>query len=343
MNKVRKRKFVMIVLSLITVVGLNLAYLPVSAATTTKSITITTGSDINPFIRVAMHKRTFQSGGPFTVRGEINISKYQRKKGDANVFINIVDGRDPTQMVVWMNTWHAVTDGWAELTDSNGEYITFGNIDSVLISGAFENFGLLQFGSYYVDGVISFRNFRILNAGGNVVYSWDADPNLKDITNLKNAEGDTVFALTFGDGSAVFDVADVPLGDDPGTPTASPTPTKGAVYESDPVSSAPASSAAASEPEPSVSEVSEDVSSDEEISDMSETSETTSSDEEISDESSDAVSDVPQGSSQSVVSDPGDQPGRNPLVWIIPAVLAVAAGAGALIWYFKKGKKNIGG
>lgn len=186
------------------------------AEETAKMITITTKTDINPFIRIGLHKRTFATGGPFTVRCDMKIDSFQKTKPEGHIFVNIVDGRDPdpNNMVVWLNQYRKTTDGWIEMTKEDGSYITFNNIDKVLISGAFEEFALLQFGALYTKAVVSFRNFRVFNAAGDIVYSWNTDPYFKGLTNLKDFGGDTAFALTFGDGSATYVVSDSPLSGD---------------------------------------------------------------------------------------------------------------------------------
>ena len=175
--------------------------IPVSASES-RVITITTNSDINPFIRVPLYSSTFKSGGPFTIRCEVNVVSFSKTKTDGNIFYNITDNRDETQQNVWMNAFSKKTDGWIEMVDYQGEYITFNNINKVLISGVFEDFALFQMGVYYGKATVAFRNFRILNAAGEVVYSWDTDPNLNGITNLKDAPPDGISAETFGDGSA---------------------------------------------------------------------------------------------------------------------------------------------
>ncbi|MEG1886804.1 MAG: hypothetical protein RR177_01645 [Oscillospiraceae bacterium] len=198
-----------------------------------KVITITTNSDINPFIRVGLHKRTFSSGGPFTIRCDVKVTQFQKTKSDGHIFYNIVDGRDPNQMTVWCNQVIKKTDGWVEMVDDKGKYITFNNIDKVLISGAFESFALFQMGVYYGKANVSFRNFRVLNAAGNIVYSWNTDPNFDNITNLKEIQGDTMFALTFGDGSADIIVSE---GDSAATDTSSDS---GGDYEEGPTTPQP--------------------------------------------------------------------------------------------------------
>lgn len=186
------------------------------AEETAKMITLTTKTDINPFIRIGLHKRTFATGGPFTVRCDMKIDSFQKTKPDGNIFVNIVDGRDPdpNNMTVWLNVYRKATDGWVEMTNEDGSYITFNNINKVLISGAFEEFALLQFGAYYTNAVVSYRNFRVFNAAGDIVYSWNTDPYFKDVTNLKDFGGDTAFALTFGNGTASYEVSDAPLSGD---------------------------------------------------------------------------------------------------------------------------------
>ncbi|HQD38314.1 MAG TPA: hypothetical protein PK687_05285 [Candidatus Avimonas sp.] len=214
----KKSKLAIMAAALLLVLSV-LSFIPASGATTHKMVTITTNTDINPFIRVALHNRTFSSGGPFTIRCEVNVQQFQKTAIDGNVFYNIADGRDPNQMVVWVNHFSSKTNGWIEMKDYNGQYITFNNIDRVLISGVFEPFGLFQFGVYKAKAVVSYRNFRILDAAGNVVYSWDTDPSFQNLTNLKEYEGDTVFTLTFGDGSARYDVTDSEDGSQPSATT----------------------------------------------------------------------------------------------------------------------------
>ena len=70
------------------------------AADKTKEITITTNTDDNPFLRVALYSSVFKTGGPFTVRCEMKIDSYTPNKSDANIFVNIADGRDSKQEVV---------------------------------------------------------------------------------------------------------------------------------------------------------------------------------------------------------------------------------------------------
>ena len=184
-------------------------------AATTKEITLTTNSDDNPFIRVPLYSSLFKTGGPFTVRCEIKIDSYTATKSDANIFVNIVDGRDSSQMTVWLNTWKRKTNGWTEMKTDKGGYITFDNINKVQISGAFEDFGLLQFGSYFAKSVIHYRNFRILNAAGEVVYSWDEDSKIAVGNDIRDLETNTIYAETFGNGSADYIISESGSGSDP--------------------------------------------------------------------------------------------------------------------------------
>ena len=199
--RIRKLAVVLLVLSMLT--GM-LGGFSAFAADKTKEITITTNTDDNPFLRVALYSSVFKTGGPFTVRCEMKIDSYTPNKSDANIFVNIADGRDSKQEVVWLNTWKRKTSGWVEMTDENGAYITFENINKVMISGALEDFALLQFGSYYVDSVIHYRNFRILNAAGSVVYSWDDDSSIEVGEDVRDLETRNLYGLTFGDGSADY-------------------------------------------------------------------------------------------------------------------------------------------
>lgn len=245
-------------------------------AATTKEITLTTNSDDNPFIRVPLYSSLFKTGGPFTVRCEIKIDSYTATKSDANIFVNIVDGRDSSQMTVWLNTWKRKTNGWTEMKTDKGGYITFDNINKVQISGAFEDFGLLQFGSYYAKAVIHYRNFRILNAAGEVVYSWDEDSKIAVGNDIRDLETNTIYAETFGDGSADYIISESDGGDGPTVTdpivtdppvTQTPTdPTPGKTDPTDPDPTAPTDPTDPIESGDTTSEASTDTTSAEESS-----------------------------------------------------------------------------
>lgn len=224
-------------------------------AATTKEITLTTNSDDNPFIRVPLYSSLFKTGGPFTVRCEIKIDSYTATKSDANIFVNIVDGRDSSQMTVWLNTWKRKTNGWTEMKTDKGGYITFDNINKVQISGAFEDFGLLQFGSYFAKAVIHYRNFRILNAAGEVVYSWDEDSKIAVGNDIRDLETNTIYAETFGNGSADYiisesDGGDAPIVTDPPTtpPTSNQSTTDPSNNKTDPTDPDPTASTDSTDP-----------------------------------------------------------------------------------------------
>lgn len=90
--RIRKLAVVLLVLSMLT--GM-LGGFSAFAADKTKEITITTNTDINPFLRVALYSSVFKTGGPFTVRCEMKIDSYTPNKSDANIFVNIADGGIP--------------------------------------------------------------------------------------------------------------------------------------------------------------------------------------------------------------------------------------------------------
>lgn len=92
-----------------------------------------------------------------------------------------------------------------------------------MISGALEDFGLLQFGSYYVDSVIHYRNFRILNAAGSVVYSWDDDSSIEVGEDVRDLETRNLYGETFGDGSADYIISESEAGGDGPAVTDPPT------------------------------------------------------------------------------------------------------------------------
>ena len=369
MTKLTARKLLALLMALCLSVTLCLGGLTASAAEkTTKMVTITTNSDINPFIRVALHADTFKSGGPFTVHCEMNISEYQRTKSDANVFVNITDGRGEAegQLNVWLNTWHSKTDGWVDMVDYDGNPITFDNISVVLISGMFEKFALLQFGSYYAKGTISYRNFYITNAAGDVVYSWDTDPYWQNIegNNLKNFAGNTAFALTFGDGSASYIVSDVPVDseetpeisssidtpdyedeeEEPASKPAEETSKKPA----EETSKKPETSSKPAEEESSVSEgdgeyedESQDTASDPTNEDESQTTDTSTPADDASTPAEDTSKpDADQDTDAPADSDEDDDKEGNPLTWalIVVAALLLAA-VGVIVWLVLKNKK----
>lgn len=71
--RIRKLAVVLLVLSMLT--GM-LGGFSAFAADKTKEITITTNTDDNPFLRVALYSSVFKTGGPFTVRCEMKIDSY---------------------------------------------------------------------------------------------------------------------------------------------------------------------------------------------------------------------------------------------------------------------------
>ncbi|MDD2361628.1 MAG: hypothetical protein PHH84_01520 [Oscillospiraceae bacterium] len=199
-------------------------------AQTTKQIVITTNTDDNPFIRVFLNSSLYKTGGPFTIKAEMKIENFKKRKADANIFINIQDGREKGVAVTTLNTWAKNVD-WFEIKTKEGEYITFDNIDKVLIDSTLQPYGLLNTGAIYCNATISYRNFRIYNAANKVVYSWDTDKDFQGLTNLKNIKSPepVVFGLSFHDGSGTFTVSDVDLSG--GTPTNTTTKKEGGIYE----------------------------------------------------------------------------------------------------------------
>lgn len=230
MMRQRTKKIAALFLALCVMLG-TMGSFSAFAAETTKMITITTDSDINPFIRFFMHNKLFSTGGPFTVKCEMNIQEFQKIKPNGCMFVDIMDGRDKTKSVITLNTWAKKTDGWVEMKTKEGQDITFNNIGKVLIDSKLQPYGLLNFGALYAKGVVSYRNFRILNAAGELVYSWDTDADFQKMKNLKENDNPEplVMACTFGDGSGVYVVSDSEKGSS-NVPTTPPT-SDGPVYE----------------------------------------------------------------------------------------------------------------
>jgi hypothetical protein len=140
---------------------------------------------VNPFIRVFTQKKLFATGGPFTVRMEMKIEGFRRMDTEhvPSAFVNMNNEKtflDSSQMSQW--TVSANTNGWEDIKRPNGNYITFSNVNpGAIIDGTMQPYYLINFGLFYAKANMFIRNFRILNAAGVVVYSWDTD---NDFTKL---------------------------------------------------------------------------------------------------------------------------------------------------------------
>ena len=223
--------------------------------------TATTAAE-NPFIRLHMQKAVYQTGGPFKVKFEYKITDFKRMNAQKQptFFVNIHSkevATDPNAFGQFSTA--ADTNGWKEMKKADGNYITFSNIDpGALIDGAIQPYYLIDMGLFYAKGTVAFRNFRVENAAGTVLYSWDNDTaftklfdyaqrqgmsevNLKDIAAVE-PEPVTLYAA-FGAGSCKPLLTKEDSGSTASTGTASKS---GPVYEDE--STKPSSSKAGTTP-----------------------------------------------------------------------------------------------
>lgn len=218
------RKLLALVLTLAMLMSL---FALTATASERKVIVITPNSDINPFIRFFAKKDTFNTGGPFTVRFDIKIENYKRMSQEGNVFIDLYNMDGVTTQIVWKGN----TNGWVDAKKEDGSYITFDNVNGALIDGVIQEYYLINLGGYFASGKISIRNFRILDSAGKVRYSFDTDPDLAGISNLRDitSEEPCILPITFGDGTGTFVIET-----DSGSDTNDPKPTEepsGPIFE----------------------------------------------------------------------------------------------------------------
>ena len=156
-----------------------------------------TGREVhdNPLIRIFLHKDMFGSGGPFTIKAEYKVENFgkQSAKNDPVVLCDIYTKesmgsektQDMRQIRIEMNT-----NGWQELKATEGaakgNYITFNNVDRLPMGSDLPEYYLLNIGPCWAKCDLYVRNFRIENAAGQVVYSWDTDEDLNALLEGKD-------------------------------------------------------------------------------------------------------------------------------------------------------------
>ena len=218
MRSIRKRFGC--VLAALTMVFTGIAASSVSAASAGKQITIIPNSDVQPFIRQYLPKSLFGSGGPFTVHVQMKAENFKKTKVGGSIFVNVWDGRVESESVVGLSEYTKSTD-WVDVKMTSvcekynagmksGNPITFDNVKGIWLNGALQDYYLLDMGMLWATGTVTFRNFEVKNAAGEVVYSWAEDEDLqgvKDLTEIENPEPMTVRA-SFGDWSGQFLVSD---------------------------------------------------------------------------------------------------------------------------------------
>ena len=225
MRSIRKRFGC--VLAALTMVFTGITASSVSAASAGKQITIIPNTDEQPFIRQFLPKYLFGSGGPFTVHVQMKAENFKRTNVNGKVYVNIWDGRVESESVVKLSAYTKSTD-WVDVKMTSvceeynagmksGDPITFDNVKGIWLNGALQDYYLLDMGMLWATGTVTFRNFEVKNAAGEVVYSWAEDEDLqgvKDLTEIENPEPMIVRA-SFGDWSGQFLVSDA----DTATPT----------------------------------------------------------------------------------------------------------------------------
>ena len=214
------RKRFWCILLAVMMIWVGFAGSSVSAASAGKQITIIPNSDVQPFIRQYLPKSLFGSGGPFTISMQVKIEDFKKTKVGGLVLVDIWDGRVESKGSIGLFNYTKSTD-WIDVKMTSivethniglkeGDPITFDNVKGIWLNGALQDYYLLDMGMLWATGTVTFRNFEVKNAAGEVVYSWAEDEDLqgvKDLTEIENPEPMTVRA-SFGDWSGQFLVSD---------------------------------------------------------------------------------------------------------------------------------------
>lgn len=227
---------------------LCMGVLPGSAASGTTITIDNTGGDVNPFIRLFPNNKICGSGGPFTFSFDLKIENYRRMSGqNGSVFVHLQHA-DTNNVNTSIAYWQGNTldesgnPAWVHF-DYN-----FSDIKVTLIDGEFRPYALINIGLYYVKAKVSIKNFQITNAAGTVVYSFDTDPDLNGLDDLRNIADRNpepmLVATSFGEsGNASY-----PISADGGSDTT--TTTKKPQYEDDTTTTqAPDNTTVSSEPD----------------------------------------------------------------------------------------------
>lgn len=317
---------------LLLAVTLMMSSLP-AAATETKVIRITTNTDINPFIRYFATKKVYETGGPFTVRFDVKIENFKRTKPEGMVFINL-HSKEGGTLPVTQIYWKTNTDGWVvDAKKTDGTYITFSNVTKgAIFDGVIQEYYHINFGVMYANATVYFRNFRVYDASNNLRYSFDTDPDLQGITNMKDITSPepVVMALTFGDGTGVFDV----LNEEQTASSTSSSASSGPIIE-DPTPTISASSGSASSSAGISSEMGSEAGSGE--ASIADSTDVSSEEASVSADDSSAVSENSQDNSQEGgVSEPEDKGTSAGTVALIIGGVVLAGALAAVILYLTK-------
>ena len=214
------RKRFWCILLAVMMIWVGFAASSVSAASAGKQITIIPNTDEQPFIRQFLPKYLFGSGGPFTVHVQMKAENFKRTDVKGKVYVNIWDGRVESESVVKLSAYTKSTD-WVDVKMTSvceeyntgmksGDPITFDNVKGIWLNGALQDYYLLDMGMLWATGTVTFRNFEVKNAAGEVVYSWAEEEDLQGVSNVADIENPEplIMKASFGDSSGQLLVSD---------------------------------------------------------------------------------------------------------------------------------------
>ena len=214
------RKRFWCILLAVMMIWVGFAGSSVSAASVGKQITIIPNTDEQPFIRQFLPKYLFGSGGPFTVHVQMKAENFKRTNVNGKVYVNIWDGRVESESVVKLSAYTKSTD-WVDVKMTSvceeynagmksGDPITFDNVKGIWLNGALQDYYLLDMGMLWATGTVTFRNFEVKNAAGEVVYSWAEEEDLQGVSNVADIENPEplIMKASFGDSSGQLLVSD---------------------------------------------------------------------------------------------------------------------------------------
>ena len=214
------RKRFWCILLAVMMIWVGFAGSSVSAASVGKQITIIPNSDVQPFIRQYLPKSLFGSGGPFTISMQVKIEDFKKTKVGGLVLVDIWDGRVESKGSIGLFNYTKSTD-WIDVKMTSivethniglkeGDPITFDNVKGIWLNGALQDYYLLDMGMLWATGTVTFRNFEVKNAAGEVVYSWAEEEDLQGVSNVADIENPEplIMKSSFGDSSGQLLVSD---------------------------------------------------------------------------------------------------------------------------------------
>jgi len=157
-----------------------------------RSVTIVPNTDINPTFFITTEHALFQEGGPFTVTGKLKFVKGDEIEGNTIDFYGArIDAIDPVPDKYFSES----TDGWVDITDGDGNPLTFEY-----------NSGWLHFNTWYSKGTLSIADVVIRNANGIVVYDMRTDNEFWPDGTVNNPmqQRGIWYCYSYGDGSSKY-------------------------------------------------------------------------------------------------------------------------------------------